>query len=74
MTCYFRHLKNVFEKANIQVTGDNKKMIDKIIHGLVNIEYKNCSLTWKAVKNRIANDEASFVAELEEAWASKEIS
>jgi uncharacterized protein with HEPN domain len=61
MTCYFRHLKIVFEKAEIVVTNENKRLIDKIIHKMVGIEYKNCSATWKEVKKRIAEDEKDFV-------------
>jgi hypothetical protein len=64
MTCYFRHLNAVFEKAGIEVTKQNKQDIDKAIHGIVGVSYKNCSATWREVNNRIANDEDSFVAEL----------
>jgi len=42
MTCYFRHLNEIFQKAGITVTRENRQQIDKIIHRLVNIEYKNC--------------------------------
>ena len=61
MTCYFRHLKPIFEKAGITITKENKKDIDRTIHSIVGIEYKNCSATWKEVKNRIAEDEENFV-------------
>ena len=61
MTCYFRHLKPVFEKANIAVTKENKQQIDKIIHSMVGTEYKNCSATWKEVKKHLAEDETKFV-------------
>ena len=50
LTCYFRHLKEVFQNAGIEVTKENKLKIDKIIHSIVGIEYKNCSTTWKEVK------------------------
>ena len=64
MTCYFRHLNVFFEKAGIQVTKENKKDIDKAIHSIVGIQYKNCSETWKEVKKKIAENEENFVAEL----------
>jgi hypothetical protein len=57
MSCYFRHMKDVLEGAGIEVTKDNKKVIDKAIHGLVDVEYKNCSPTWKAVKERLNSDQ-----------------
>jgi len=67
MTCYFRHLEAVFEKAGINVTKDNKREIDKVIHSIVGIEYKNCSATWKEVKKRLGEDEKSFISTLREA-------
>jgi ribosomal protein L17 len=57
MSCYFRHMKDVLAEAGIAATKENKKEIDKIIHKLVAVEYKNCSPTWKAVKEQIKNDE-----------------
>lgn len=67
MTCYFRHLKAVFEKAGVVVTKENKREIDKAIHSIVGVEYKNCSATWKEVKKRLAEDEDGFITDLKEA-------
>lgn len=67
MTCYFRHLKQVFEKAGIEVTSENKQGIDKIIHDIVGVEYKNCPTTRKEVKKRLADDKEGFISELKEA-------
>ena len=64
MTCYFRHLKTVFEKAGITITKENKRTVDKAIHQIVGIEYKNCSETWKLVKKKILEDEENFVKTL----------
>jgi hypothetical protein len=50
-------MKDVLEDAGVEVTGDNKKEIDRIIHKLVEVEYKNCSPTWKALKEQIKGDE-----------------
>ena len=61
MTCYFRHLKPIFEKAGITITKENKQSIDRTIHSIVGIEYKNCSATWKEVTKRTAKDEENFV-------------
>ena len=61
MTCYFRHLKTIFEKVEINIIKENKQNIDKIIHGIVGVDYKNCSATWKEVKKLIADDEENFV-------------
>lgn len=64
MTCYFRHLNEVFKKAGIEVTNQNKREIDKVIHEIVGVEYKNCSTTWRKVKERLAEDETAFVSRL----------
>jgi molecular chaperone GrpE (heat shock protein) len=71
VTCYFRHLQNVFKKAGIEATNENKKELDKIIHHIVRVEYKNCPAAWKEVKKRIAKDEDNFAAKLKEAWARR---
>ncbi len=57
MSCYFRHMKDVLAEAGVEITKDNKKEIDRIIHGLLGVEYKNCSPTWKAVKEHIKSDD-----------------
>ncbi len=61
MTCYFRHLNEIFEKAGVTITKENKQDVDRAIHSIVGVEYKNCSATWKEVKKRITEDEESFV-------------
>ena len=71
MTCYFRHLKPVFEKAGIDVTPENRKELDAVIHNIVNVNYKNCPATWKQVKRLISEDEANFVSKLKDAWENR---
>ena len=68
MTCYFRHLKEIFKKAGIEVTGENKREIDRVIRNIVGVKYVDCPATWRKVKKRIAEDEAEFVLMLKEAW------
>ena len=66
MTCYFRHLRAVFEEAGILVTKENRKKIDETIHDIVGVDYKNCSETWKQVKGIIKDDESrkAFISKL----------
>ena len=71
MTCYFRHLREVFAKAGVDVTSENKKEVDIVIHGMVGVDYKNCPAAWREVKKRIAEDEEGFVAELRESWSKR---
>jgi len=71
VTCYFRHLRDVFAKAGIDVTSENKKEVDRAIHDMVGVDYKNCPAAWREVKKRIAEDEEGFVAELRESWGKR---
>ncbi len=51
----------------IEVTKENKRDIDRVIHKIVGVEYKNCPATWREVKKRIADDEEAFTSRLKEA-------
>jgi hypothetical protein len=55
-------------KAGIELTTENKRDVDRVIHKIVGVEYKNCSATWMEVKKRIAEDEEKLVSNLREAW------
>jgi hypothetical protein len=70
VTCYFRHLQQVFEKAGIEVTSENKRDIDRVIHRIVGMEYKNCPDAWRDVKKRTAEDEEGFTSKLKEALSN----
>jgi len=72
MTCYFRHLQHVFKKSGIEVTKENKREIDRVIHDIVGVEYKSCPAAWKEVKKIIAADEEGFVSKLKEALTGHE--
>ncbi|MFH1031684.1 MAG: hypothetical protein V1767_03875 [Chloroflexota bacterium] len=56
MSCYFRHLKEVFAEAGIEVNSTNRKEIDQAIHRLVDTDYKDCPGTWKKVKEKLADE------------------
>jgi len=68
MTCYFRHLQQIFKEAGIEVTSENRGDVDRLIHSIVGVECKNCPAAWREVKKRIAENEEGFVSELKEAW------
>ena len=57
MSCYFRNLKDVLSEAGIQVTLGNKKQVDKAIHDIVKVTYKDCPTTWKKLKQEILAEE-----------------
>lgn len=58
MACYFRHIQNIFKEAGVTVTKENKKEIDQAIHRIVEVKYKNCSLTWRRLKEMIKDEES----------------
>jgi molecular chaperone GrpE (heat shock protein) len=71
MTCYFRHLDEIFKKAGIDVTKENKQELDKMIHKIMGTKYKDCPATWREVKKRIVKDENGFIAQLKTEWKKR---
>ena len=57
MSCYFRHMKDILAEAGIEITKENKRDVDEIIHELANVTYKDCPGTWREVKSRIKGSE-----------------
>jgi hypothetical protein len=70
MSCYFRHIKDIFEEAGIEVTPATKKDVDRAIHKLVGVQYKDCPATWRQVKQQFLADDKKrmqFVQKLKRA-------
>ncbi len=65
LTCYFRHMTQIFAELGVEVTPENKRDIDQAIHKLLCVEYKNCSATWKEIKKRKEEDESGFMKALD---------
>jgi len=62
-------MQDILAEAGIEVTAANKKEIDKAIHQIVNVSYKNCPATWKEIKSGTADPQKrkEFVQRLKEA-------
>jgi len=71
LTCYFRHIKHLFTEIGVEVTTENKRELDRRIHELVGVEYKNCSAAWKEIKMKLAEDEVGFIVNLRETLTAK---
>ena len=56
MSCYFRHLNEIFSEAGIEVTKENRKQLDQAIHQILETDYKNCPQTWAKLKKDIFSD------------------
>lgn len=67
MTCYLRHLGLILVKADITLTKENRKQIGCIIQTLVG-ETTDCPAVWKKVKQRLAENEDTFITELKAAY------
>ncbi|MCX6650670.1 MAG: hypothetical protein NT131_03310 [Methanomassiliicoccales archaeon] len=72
MTCYFRHLEQVFLKAGLVIDVDNRKRVDIIIHEMAGVNYKDCTKVTKALKVMLKDEEA-FVQHLREACIAANI-
>jgi len=70
MSCYFRHLKDILNEAGIEVTPSNRKQIDRIMHNILGVTYKDCPATWKRLKQEIVGNEQKqqdFIKKLQNA-------
>ena len=69
MSCYFRHMDEIFSELNIEITKENKKDIDRAIHKIVGVEYKNCPDAWKRVKEIVRgsdeNEKKKLISSIE---------
>jgi len=71
LTCYFRHLEEVFQKAGISVTSENRREIGRVVQSVVKMEGKHCPDVWREVRKRIKENNAEFVQELKHAWGDR---
>ena len=69
MSCYLRHLNQVFNTAGIKVTAENRKKADLAVHRIMGTVYKDCPLTWKKLKDEVLSDEkkrSAFLARMKQ--------
>ena len=59
-------MDEVFKGLNIEITKENKKDIDRALHKIVEVEYKNCPDAWKKIKEIIRgtdeNEKKKFIS------------
>ena len=56
MSCYFRHMNEIFDAAGIEVTKENRKDLDRKVHEIVSVPFKDCPATGRAVKAMMADE------------------
>ncbi|MGQ4871323.1 MAG: hypothetical protein ACP6IT_05755 [Candidatus Thorarchaeota archaeon] len=69
MTCYFRWIRDILDEAGVDLAKIDKRDVDRVIHGIVGVEYKNCSETWKRLKVHLAKDRDGLIAEIHDGVA-----
>lgn len=69
MTCFMRHLGELFEELDLEQTTENKRKMQKELWRITGIESKKCWDIWKEVKIWLADDEkkALMIKQLKEA-------
>ena len=70
MSCYFRHLGELFAEAGIEVTAATRKQVDQAIHRLIEVDYKDCPAAWRTLKREVLNNpqkRQDFIARLQAA-------
>jgi hypothetical protein len=55
MSCYIRHLGDVFETLEIEDNKDNRKAMDKSIRRILKTD-KPCPEVWKRLKTILADE------------------
>lgn len=69
MSCYFRHLKEVFAAAGVSLTPQNKKALDQALHQAAGVGYKNCPAAWRKLKLQLQGtkeEKEALIAALKE--------
>ncbi len=54
----------IFKQIGVEITPENRKEVDRKIHEYLGVEYKNCSETWRLIKERRAENTEKFINEL----------
>jgi hypothetical protein len=63
-------MQDLFEEIGVEVTKENKKLIDEILHEMLSVEYPNCAATWKLIRRRLKEDSTGFKSRLQEALSA----
>ena len=63
-------MQDLFEEIGIEVTKENRKAIDEILHEMLSVDYPNCAATWKLVRAKLKEDGGGFKNRLQEALSA----
>ena len=60
MSCYTRHLGDLFAAAGIENTKENRKRTDGFIREILAMKGEDCPVVWREVKTRLADPDKSL--------------
>lgn len=60
MSCYTRHLGDLFTAAGIEDTKENRKRADGFIRESLAMAGEGCPVVWREVKTRLADPDKSL--------------
>lgn len=55
MSCYTRHLGDLFAAAGIENTKGNRKRADGFIREIMAMKGEDCPVVWREIKSRLAD-------------------
>jgi len=70
MTCFTRHLKDIFDELGVEPTAENKRRVQRELTKIVKPESKKCWDVWKGTKEYLSDDEKKkfLIKELKARW------
>ena len=60
MSCYTRHLGDLFALAGIENTRENRKRADGFLREIIAMTGEGCPVVWREVKSRLADPDKSL--------------
>jgi hypothetical protein len=57
MSCYVRHLTELFAQEGLEYNKPNRQKVDKKIRALLELPREDCPVVWKRVKPMLADAE-----------------
>jgi len=60
MSCYTRHLGDLFALAGIENTRENRKRADGFLREIIAMTGEGCLVVWREVKSRLADPDKSL--------------
>jgi len=59
MTHYFKNSRMVdlFSELGIEITKENRNIIDEIIHDMLSVDYPNTAAAWKLIRKKLDSDD-----------------